>query len=159
MQMIVTFSLSEFSVQSSAIMGGNEYCSLIMHTWSAMLSSHRQMENLVVVVQACLAMQLESITKHPLLAVHDAVANAPQTSMCCSHCTHSTRLLHHVAIKSRAQIRPAPQWRVWLDCNVHKRVSCITILEQCNVHDHWVATQHEPNSSNQYCVLEWVIGI
>lgn len=105
------------------------------------LSTYRQMENLVVVVQACLAMQLESTTKHPLPAVHNAVTNAPQTSMCCSHCTHSTGLLHHIAIEPRAQIRPALQRRVVLNCNVHKRVSCIAIVEQRNVRDHALATQ------------------
>ncbi len=43
-------------------MDGNPYCSLIVYMQVAMLSSYRQMENLVVVVQACLAMQLESTT-------------------------------------------------------------------------------------------------
>ena len=119
-----------------------------------MLSSYQQMENLVVVVLACLAMQLDSTTKHPLLAVHNAGATALQTSACCSHCTHSTRLSPHIAIKSCAQNLNylktlAPQWRVWLNCNVHKHVACITIVGQCDVQSYAVAMQqHEPNSSN-----------
>ena len=130
-----------------AIMDGNLYGGLIVHMQSAVLSSYWQMKNLVVVVQACLAMQLDSTTKHPLRTFHKTVANAPQTSMCCSHRTHSTRLLHHIAIKARAQIRPAPQLQVWINCNVHKRVSCITTLEQCNVHNHWVATQQQTQTA------------
>ncbi len=69
---------------------------------SAVSLSYRQVENLVVVVQACLAMQLESTTKHALLIIDDTVAHAPQTCMGCSHSTHCAWLLHHIAVKSCA---------------------------------------------------------
>ena len=72
-----------------------------------LLLSQGQVENLVVVVQACLAMQLEGGTKHALLIVHCAVADSSQARMGCSHGTHGTRLLDHVAVKACTQVRPA----------------------------------------------------
>lgn len=69
----------------------------------------RQVEYLVVVVQACLAMQLVITAKHTPSSIWDAVAYAPQPGMYCSHGTHSTRLLHHIAIEACAQVGPEQQ--------------------------------------------------
>ena len=69
----------------------------------------RQMEYLVVVVQACLAMQLVTTTKHTPLFICNAVAHTPQAGMYCRHGTHSTWLLYHIAVKACAQVGPAKQ--------------------------------------------------
>ena len=81
------------------------------------LSQKREVKNLVVVVQADLAMQLVGSTQHATLVICNAVADAPQASMCCRHCTHCTGLSHHVAIKASTEIGPAQQHEKVSDCD------------------------------------------
>lgn len=69
----------------------------------------RQVEHLIVVVQACLAMQLVTTAQHTTSRICIAVAYASQTGMCCRHGAHCTWLLHHIAIKACAQVGPAQQ--------------------------------------------------